>query len=247
MAVFKSQTPFNGILSLALRDGKLFFGPESYPPGTPLSSPPGTRYLKPSSAEFDVFKSGEAYVKGPLKDEYGEFVYAVAPVLEPHTGNVSMVVGVDMLSRPWRGMLHTSGLFAALRVLPAGLMLIAGFWVIGWRKRLPSERKKCLCYAEAVTVALFFLSVTLLVAYESHAKARLARQQVFSHLASKQVQRLTSQFHQIRDTVPGGISLFFQSSGRVNQEGRIRRRFGGPDGSAGRGRALPAEFRGQAP
>ncbi len=217
MAAFKSQTPFNGIWSLALRDGKLIFGPESYTPGTPLASPPGTPYLKPSSAEFDVFKNGEAYVKGPQKDEYGEFVYAVAPVLEPHTGNVCLAVGVDLLSRQWRAILLKASLLAALRVLPPGLILLAGLWLIDRRKRLPPEHKKRLRYAEAVTVALFFLSLTLLVAYESHAKAHLAQRQVFAQLASNQAHRLTAQFHQIRDNVLGGIALFFRSSDRVSR------------------------------
>ncbi|HNX34055.1 MAG TPA: CHASE domain-containing protein [Kiritimatiellia bacterium] len=217
MAAFKSQTPFNGIWSLALRDGKLIFGPESYAPGTPLASPPGTPYLKPSSAEFDVFKNGKAYVKGPQKDEYGEFVYAVAPVLEPHTGNVCLAVGVDLLSRQWRAILLKASLLAALRVLPPGLILLAGLWLIDRRKRLPPEHKKRLRYAEAVTVALFFLSLTLLVAYESHAKAHLAQRQVFAQLASNQAHRLTAQFHQVRDNVLGGISHFFRSSERVSR------------------------------
>jgi len=217
MAAFKSQTPFNGIWSLALRDGKLIFGPESYAPGTPLASSPGTPYLKPSDAEFDVFKTGKAYVKGPQKDEYGEFVYAVAPVLEPHTGRVSLAVGVDLLSRQWRLILLKDSLLAALRVLPPGLILIAGLWLIDWRKRLPPEHKKRLRYAEAVTVALFFLSLTLLVAYESHAKAHLAQRQVFAQLASNQAYRLTAQVHQVRDTVLGGIAHFVRSSERVSR------------------------------
>ena len=47
--------PQRGIYTLALRDGRLLFGPESYAEDDPLASPPGTVYREPSAEDFAIF------------------------------------------------------------------------------------------------------------------------------------------------------------------------------------------------
>jgi len=51
-----------GIYSMALRDGKIIFGPESYPKNDPMASPPGTVYKKPNPENRQVLQTGKPMV-----------------------------------------------------------------------------------------------------------------------------------------------------------------------------------------
>ncbi|MBC7257374.1 MAG: GGDEF domain-containing protein, partial [Chloroflexi bacterium] len=90
--------PNHGIYTMALRDGQILFGPENYPENDPMASPPGTVYQEPGPEDFDVLQTGRVYTIGPVSDEYGTFVSALAPVLDPQTDHVIMAVGIDILA-----------------------------------------------------------------------------------------------------------------------------------------------------
>ncbi len=75
-----------GIYTIAMRDGQILFGPESYAEDDPLASPPGTVYLHPTAAVIALFEDPREFVEGPYEDEYGTFVSAYAPVMDSGTG-----------------------------------------------------------------------------------------------------------------------------------------------------------------
>jgi hypothetical protein len=93
------------LYSMALRDGVLVFGPENLAEEDPMASPPGTVYQEPSPEDFAVFQSGRPTTTGPFTDEYGTFVTALAPVLDPRSGEVLMVVGLDLPTAEWQARL----------------------------------------------------------------------------------------------------------------------------------------------
>ena len=115
----------SGIYTMALREGTIFFGPESYPESDPMASPPGTVYRQPSQEFLQVFKDKRPVTVGPATDEYGTFVSSVAPVLDPHTDEVLMAVGVDILSEDWQASLNSDRrgplltILAVIRFSPA--------------------------------------------------------------------------------------------------------------------------------
>lgn len=87
--------PYKGIYSMKLIDGQFRFGPESYPYNEPTSSLPGTVYQNPSKEDFETYQNGIPQVFGPITDEYGSFISAMAPVNNPVTGKVIMLIGID--------------------------------------------------------------------------------------------------------------------------------------------------------
>ena len=93
-----------GIYTLALRDGQMVFGPENYTRDDPMASPPGTVYEKPSLDDLQVFTTAQPAAFGPMTDEYGTFVCALAPVCDPNNGEVLMVVGIDSLADDWKAV-----------------------------------------------------------------------------------------------------------------------------------------------
>ena len=80
---FSTMLPIAGIYTQALRDNVIVFGPESYDPGSALSSEPGTPYNRPTRANQAIFNTGIPFTQGPYTDEYGTFVSGFAPVLDP--------------------------------------------------------------------------------------------------------------------------------------------------------------------
>ena len=91
MIGYGKHIPNRGIYSMAMREGKIFFGPENYATNDPMASPPGTPYEQPKPADYTVFKDKRPFTNGPDKDEYGTFVSASAPLLDPLSGDVLMV------------------------------------------------------------------------------------------------------------------------------------------------------------
>jgi len=105
LARHKDKPSVRGIYTMAMRDGKLHFGPETYPEDDPMASPPGTLYEMPDKKDIEIFTKGEAFVNGPRADEYGTFVYGLAPVFRDQTDEVIMVIGADVLAGNWESKL----------------------------------------------------------------------------------------------------------------------------------------------
>ena len=122
-----------GVYSMAMRDGKLFFGPENYPPQDPMASLPGTEYQRPSAGDFEAFREKHPVTIGPVSDEYGTFVSALAPVLDPQTGKMLMAVGVDILAGDWSSRLEDARRGPLLMVIVLMLLILGGAGLIRWR------------------------------------------------------------------------------------------------------------------
>ncbi len=141
MVAFGKYLPQGGIYSLALRDGKLVFGPESYTPDDPMASAPGTIYQEPSPQDIAIFTAAEPVIIAPQTDEYGTFVSAVAPVIDPKTSEVLMAVGMDVAARDWYTAVNRARHKAQALVLLAGVLISAAVAAIRWRRhRVGTER-----------------------------------------------------------------------------------------------------------
>ena len=88
-------------------------GRENTPP-----SQPGDVYASASAELLAMFEHGLPLVEGPLPDEWGVWVSALAPVLDPTGGGTTAVLGLDINARDWN--LRLAGRIA----LPAGLLLL---------------------------------------------------------------------------------------------------------------------------
>ena len=135
MTVYGHYISQKSIWSLAIRNGVLVFGPENLDVNDSQASPPGTVYEKPLPGILEIFKTGKPYVIGPYTDEYGTFVSAVAPVTDPQSGEVLMVVGIDVPAGDWQTRINAArwGPFFTIFILM--LVLLAGFGAIRWRDR----------------------------------------------------------------------------------------------------------------
>ncbi len=124
-----------GIYTLKKKGKKLYFGPESYPANDPMASLPGDEYQKPSPVCFSVFEQKKAATFGPVKDEFGAFITALVPLIDPESGEVLMVLGADILAQDWQARVNAARGGPIFRMLVVILALAVFGFAVVWRNR----------------------------------------------------------------------------------------------------------------
>ncbi|MFZ3047756.1 MAG: ATP-binding protein [Desulfatirhabdiaceae bacterium] len=156
-----------GIYSMAMRDGKIVFGPENYPEDDPMASPPGTEYRQPSATVLRIFKDRIQMTEGPITDEYGTFVSALVPVFDPFSGEMMMVVGVDILAGDWQASLNSVRRRPLLGALLLMILFVLGFVII--RRRNRRARPETLTFKVWIvvpTAAVMIIGLVLFGVYD---------------------------------------------------------------------------------
>jgi two-component system sensor histidine kinase EvgS len=98
-------------------DGRVFFFVDNEPISSEGYSGPGDLYGDASEQLTSIFAGGDAFVEGPLPDDWGVWVSALVPLVDPRTGKVLALFGLDVDARDWWwGVAARAG-------LPVGLML----------------------------------------------------------------------------------------------------------------------------
>ncbi len=110
------------IYSMKLREGVIYFGPESIPTSDPTASHPGTAYKNPSPELLNVFASRKPTSIRPFTDEYGTFVSAFVPLTNPTSESPPVVVGIDIQVQDWMWSLLSR------TALPIGLIWV--LWIV---------------------------------------------------------------------------------------------------------------------
>ncbi len=98
--------------------GDIFFMVDSESPDVKDPTPPGQIYEEAPAGYHRVFDTREASVDGPVADRWGVWISALVPLIDPKTGAVVAVLGMDIEASAWRWDV------AAGSALPVGLMLV---------------------------------------------------------------------------------------------------------------------------
>jgi len=174
-----------GIYSMAMRDGKIVFGPESYLESDPMASPPGTVYEKPHSEFVHVLQNGRSAVFGPYTDEYGSFVSAVMPVMDPISGRVLMVVGIDMSAADWQARLNETRWRSFLAMLLVVLVLAVCIALTWLRNRQLKPGVLQLKRWIMIPTAMLLLAVAVLYGSYQYQKTATASSQVMQRITHR--------------------------------------------------------------
>ncbi len=90
---------------------------DSEPAASPDFSPSGMAYSEATAQLVGLFSGNQAITEGPVEDRWGVWVSALAPHVDPQTGQVLAVLGLDVDARQWRHVLWQAAL------LPLGATL----------------------------------------------------------------------------------------------------------------------------
>ncbi len=99
-------------------DGAVFVLVDSEPAESQDYSPPGQVYDEIPTENRRVFDSKTAIVRGPSRDRWGTWVSALVPLVDPQTGTVVAILGMDVNASTWKWEV------ASRAALPVGLMLV---------------------------------------------------------------------------------------------------------------------------
>ncbi|HEX3100098.1 MAG TPA: ATP-binding protein [Patescibacteria group bacterium] len=106
-------------------DGTFFFYADSEDPSSDDYSPPGQDYPEADQSFVDAFETKQPNVTGPTSDRWGTWVTALAPIIDPNTGQVIATVGMDIAaSNHQRYVLTNTAIPALITLLLLALTFI---------------------------------------------------------------------------------------------------------------------------
>jgi PAS domain S-box-containing protein len=183
------------IYSLVQRGGQLFFGPENLAEDDPDASPPGTLYEQPEPEIFELFRSGVAISDGPTTDEYGTFVSGLAPVIDPVTSDVVLIVGIDFEAAAWQQTISRARLAMMGWTLLLILIVVAGGALVSARTNAELHG------IAAGGVAVFGLVLTIPIALCLHRREEVGHNDDFERLATAHAQIVGTVFRNFGDNL----------------------------------------------
>ena len=101
-SIHAADSDFRFIYLLGRRpDGEVFFYIDSEPADSADNSPPGQVYPEASPLIRAIFDNKTAALEGPFSDRWGTWISALVPVIDPTSGEVFAVVGIDVNAQNW--------------------------------------------------------------------------------------------------------------------------------------------------
>ncbi|MBU1909696.1 MAG: PAS domain S-box protein, partial [Verrucomicrobia bacterium] len=152
----------------------------------------------------------------PQTDEYGTFISALAPVLDPQTGELRLAIGVDMEATAWRVAVNRARLGPLLFALLLLATLLVGQTLLGRRERFPAERQGWLRHVEAALAAAVGLELSLAATWLARDAELRLRQNNFQALARAQSSIVMEGFRNLRGRL-NTLGRFFESSAYVDR------------------------------
>ncbi len=99
---------------LGHRDSGVFFYVNSELPGSSGYAPPGQAYTEATPALLAAFSEDQAFIKGPSRDSYGNWISALAPIVDQSTGQTVAVFGIDVPASSYYSQIAIYGLIPLL-------------------------------------------------------------------------------------------------------------------------------------
>ncbi|NOU36831.1 MAG: PAS domain S-box protein [Kiritimatiellaceae bacterium] len=202
------------LYTIALLDGQIVSGPESLPEGHPQASPPGTVCGSPDLSNFKIFQTGRPQIQGPVRGEYGTHVTALVPVIDPVSGDVLAVVGVDKEVGEWKDAVRRA------QWVPGGitltlllLLLLIGLFLRLHRRSVPDGAAR-FRHTEAMLCAVFLTALSLAVAGHFHRLERDFRLNTFYLQAQSHSATYLAEMNDL-DAAIDQMVCFFESSQNI--------------------------------
>ncbi len=126
---------------MVMRDGRIVFTVDSIPLDDKDHSEPGDIYADAPPGLYDIFRDGKAGLVGPYTDQWGTFISAFVPILDPGTGAVLGVQGIDVDNRVFL-MTVVEQKIAAVLIVMLVVILISGLFLWQVRARETADALK---------------------------------------------------------------------------------------------------------
>ena len=206
------------IYLLGQRAGEIRFGPENWVEGDLYATTPGAPYLEPPAAVTEVFSQRHTATVGPYADEYGVFVSAFVPVLDPATGEVVLVVGVDIEAATWQAQVNRARLIPLAFVAVLVMIALVGDALIHWRNRRPEPWLRHLRHLEIILIVCFGAVATFGAILLANATEKDTNHQLFQQVAFSAATRVSNALHNFEARQLDGLARFVANSRDIEQQ-----------------------------
>ncbi len=197
-------------------NGELFFFADNEPIGSDDESPAGEVYSEGSTDFRRVFDTKNAITEGPITDRWGTWISGLAPLTNPHNGQLIAVLGMDIDATTWKRDVAFATLPAFFLVLALMAIVVTGRILLARSARHADQPtssgrnvRPCLVFATGVAVTLF-------AAWEAHHLESRNRAELFRNLAASKVALVSERIHDLRDIELEGLAGFYDSSEYVS-------------------------------
>ncbi|MEW6520523.1 MAG: response regulator [Thermodesulfobacteriota bacterium] len=199
-------------------DGKVFFYVDSEQAGSPDESPAGQIYEEISPEYLRVFVEASEAAVGPVTDRWGSWITALIPLMDPTSGELLAVLGMDIDARHWQLETVRAAFFPLLVTVVLVAFLLAGSAALSWRGRRGNGYAALLRHAEAMLAAAIGLTLTLAAARAGYQADIYKHPERFFHLVDSQTGRVAAVFEALHDVELEALARFIASSRQVNKQ-----------------------------
>jgi PAS domain S-box-containing protein len=127
-------------------DGKIVFLVDSELPASADYSPPGQEYPEASQTLQNVFVLKGETTEGPSSDRWGTWMSSLNPIIDPATGKVIAVLGMDVDASDWN--MHI--FYAALPIIIGTLILLFIILVFSYMQQRNDRENQILKESENI-------------------------------------------------------------------------------------------------
>ncbi len=136
-------------------------------------SPPGEVYDDASDELYGIFDTKAGFVEGPLPDEWGVWVSAIVPLVDPQTGELIAVLGMDIDAGTWRWDVAAGAALSVSLMLVLLIALTSGLVVISSRSKAsarPVQRRLLIPLTAVLLLLIGGFGLVSLVAQQENLK-----------------------------------------------------------------------------
>jgi PAS domain S-box-containing protein len=197
-------------------DGDVFFYADNKEPGSGPGYLPGDLFKNGSSALQKSYADQTELSQGPLTDSHGTWISSIVPIVDPLTGQMAGMLGIDIdagnYSRRLLGAAGVPGLLSVLLVL----VLLAGKWLISpghesISRSLPGSR-----HIEGIIAASIGLIVISGISWPIYQIGTQNFGRSFGQLAKIEVSLVKVSFDDVINYQLEGLASFFEGSKHVD-------------------------------
>ena len=202
---------------VGLREGQVVSGPESSTGDGQLALPPGTVYKNPDQQNFDVFKTGRPQVWDSFKNKKRTHITAMAPILDPYTGEVLAAVGADAEVAGWQTTVWRAQRVLVWVTLALLVVLLLIDLTLEYFYRHSAQRDERKKHAETLLCAAFMILLTLVLTAYFDQIERAERRHAFNTLAYTEAKNNAEKIYDLRGMLHE-MAYYFESSQEVTRE-----------------------------
>ncbi|MBF0217453.1 MAG: response regulator [Candidatus Omnitrophica bacterium] len=184
-----------------------------------MASPPGTVYEEPRPEDFSAFTHPRSYTVGPVKDEYGTFVSASAPVVDVRTGEVLLLIAMDIDAAEFMRVISSARMKSIGTTFILAMIFLSGIGLIRWRDGLSRDRMEKLRYIEALTAGMYLGAISVLaLAYLYQIETRNMRD-LFKEVGESLSYNVVSELKEVRDNELASLADFIAANNDLTLAG----------------------------